>query len=261
MTIKTRLFLILFLLGLSGVVTILLIDLPALVALMPRTIDIPAITPALKLLSLVQPALLLAVAVLVGVALAPRVGLSAPAAEALAAGGNVFASLRSQLLPGVVGGIIGGLSIVLVSVLTRPYLSADAIDRIGRFSKVMPLPTRILYGGLTEEVLLRWGFMTLVVWAAWRVLQKGRNAPTSAYFVGAILLSSLVFGAGHLPLAYILLPDSFGPALVLFVIFANSAFGVFAGFLYWIRGLESAMIAHIVCHLVMAFASSAGAYF
>ena len=259
---KTRLFLILFFLGLTGVLSILLIDLSALAALIPHTTgDIPTITPALKLLSLIQPSLLLAVAVVIGVALARRVGLSAPAAEALARGGNVFTSLRSQLAPGVVGGLTGGLCIVLISLLTKPFLPVNAITRIGEFSRLLPIPTRLLYGGVTEELLLRWGFMTLIVWASWRVLQKGENVPTRAHFVGAILLSSLVFGAGHLPVAYVLLPDSFSSALILFVIFANSAFGVIAGYLYWRRGLESAMIAHIVCHLVLALASSAGAYF
>ena len=259
--IKKRLFLILFFLGLLGIVSLLLLDLSAVVALLPSTTDIPTITPALKLLSLVQPALILTVAVLIGVALAPKVGLSAPASEALAAGGDTFTALKPQFVPGVIGGLVGGACIVLISLLSRPFLLPATIDRISRFTELMPLPTRILYGGVTEELLLRWGFMSLIVWAAWRVLQKGQNVPGRAYFVGGILLSSLVFGAGHLPVGYMLLPDSFGLALVLFIILANSAFGVIAGYLYWKRGLESAMIAHIFCHLVLAFASWAGAYF
>lgn len=258
---KTRLFLVLFFLGLTGIVSVLLIDLNALVALIPNTTTDITITPALKLLSLVQPSLILTVAVFIGIALAPRVGLSAPAAEALASGGDVVTPLRSQFAPGVAGGLVGGICIVLISLLSKPFLSAGAIDRIGSFSKLVPLPTRVLYGGLTEELLLRWGFMTLVVWAMWRVLKKGQNVPTRAHFVFGILLSSLVFGAGHLPVAFTLLPDAFTLPLVLFVIFANSTFGVIAGYLYWKKGLESAMIAHIVGHLVLALASSAGAYF
>ena len=259
--IKKRLFVVLFFLGLIGIVSLLLLDLSAVVALLPSTTDTPTITPALKFLSLVQPALILAVAVLIGVALAPQVGLSAPASEALAAGGDTFTALKPQFLPGVVGGLVGGACIVLISLLSRPFLSPATIDRISRFTNLMPLPTRILYGGVTEELLLRWGFMSLIVWAAWRVLQKGQNVPGRAYFVGGILVSSLVFGAGHLPVGYMLLPDAFSLALVLFIILANSAFGVIAGYLYWKRGLESAMIAHIFCHLVLAFASWAGAYF
>ncbi len=258
---KQRLFLILFFLGFAGIASFLLIDLSALVALIPNTTDIPTMTPALKLLSLVQPTLILTVAVVIGVALTPGVGLSAPVAEALAAGGNMFRSLRPQLAPGVIGGLVGGICIVLISLLSKPFLSVSAVDRIAKFSKLLPLPARILYGGLTEELLLRWGFMTLIVWAAWRVFKKGQSAPTKAYFVGGILMSSLLFGAGHLPVGYMLLPDSFGLALVLFIILANSAFGLIAGYLFWKRGLESAMIAHILCHLVLAFASWAGAYF
>jgi hypothetical protein len=258
---KKRLFLILFLLGLTGVVSLLLIDLSKLVPLIPATIDVPEITPVLKLLSLVQPTLILTVAVVIGVALAPRVGLSAPAAEALAAGGDVLAPLRSQFLPGLVGGVIGGFCILLTSLLSKPFLAATAIDRIAKFSKVLPFPTRIFYGGVTEELLLRWGFMTFIVWAAWRLLQKRQNVPTKGYFTAGILISSLVFGAGHLPVGYMLLRDYFSLALVLFIIFANSAFGIVAGYLYWKRGLESAMIAHIMCHLVLALASWSGAYF
>lgn len=259
---QKRLFLILFLAGFSGVVTLLLIDMATLLTLLPTTAtEVPTITPALKLLSLVQPALILAVAVVVGIALAPRVGLSAPAAEALSAGRDFLEALKPQIVPGVIGGLLGGVSIVLISVISKPFLLPDTIDRVSRFTKLMPLPTRIIYGGITEELLLRWGFMTLVVWAAWRVLQKQRRVPASACFVGAILLSSLVFGAAHLPVAYILLSDSFGPAIVLFVILANSAFGVVAGYLYWKRGLESAIIAHMLCHIVLASASAAGAYF
>lgn len=258
---QKRLFLILFFAGFCGVLTILLVDIAALLPLLPTTTETPTITPALKLLSLVQPALLLAVAVVVGIALAPRVGLSAPAAEALAAGRGFFKALQPQIVPGVIGGLLGGVSIVLISVLSKPFLLPDTIDRISRFIKVMPLPMRILYGGITEEVLLRWGFMTLIVWAAWRVLEKQRRVPSSACFVGGILFSALVFGAGHLPVAYALFSDVFSPALALFVVLANSAFGVIAGYLYWKRGLESAIIAHMFCHLVLASASAAGAYF
>ena len=261
-SIRTRLFLILFFLGEMGTLSILLLDLSAIAALIPNTTtEIPTITPALKILSLVQPTLFLTVAVLIGIALAPRVGLSAPAAEALAAGDSPFTALKPQLIPGVVGGIVGGVCVVLISLISRPFLLPATIDRISRFTALLPLPTRLLYGGITEELLLRWGFMTLIVWAAWRVQQKGQNVPGKPYFVGGILFSSLVFGAGHLPVGYLLLPDAFSLALVLFIIFANSVFGIVAGYLYWTRGLESAMIAHIVCHLVLALASSAGAYF
>src|SRR5215207_9213241 len=102
MRFKTRLFVILLSAGLAGVFSFLLVDLSALVASLPipAGTEIPPITPAIKLLSLIQPAVLVALAVLVGVVLAPKVGLTSPVAEAAAAsGGRVAAALKPQIVP------------------------------------------------------------------------------------------------------------------------------------------------------------------
>jgi len=258
--VKKRLFLILFCVGFAGVLSILLIDLSALAALIPAAADAPPITPAIKVLSLIQPAGLVALAVLIGIVLAPKVGLSAPAAESFAAGDRVMPALKPQLIPGVLGGVIGSLAIVLTHAVFKPLLTTETLARITRFGSLLPLPMRLLYGGLTEEVLIRWGVMTLLVWIAWRLFQKRLAKPTSVCFVAVILISSIVFGLGHLPIAFVVLPQ-ITIAVVFFVIIANSAFGFVAGFLYWKRGLESAMIAHVLCHIVLAIASRAGAYF
>jgi len=42
------------------------------------------------------------------------------------------------------------------------------------------------------------------------------------------------------------------PTLTLFLLLQNSLFGLLAGYLYWRWGLEAAMLAHIVVHLVLA---------
>jgi membrane protease YdiL (CAAX protease family) len=125
---------------------------------------------------------------------------------------------------------------------------------------VLGIPTRLLYGGITEELLLRWGFMTLVVWLVWRIFQKRRTTPTNGSFIAAILFSALIFALGHLPVALILFPDAIVP-VALFVILANSAFGLVCGYLYWKRGLESAISAHMFGHIVLVSASYAGDYF
>jgi hypothetical protein len=262
MSFKTRLFVILLTAGLAGVFSFLLVDLSALVALLPIPVgaEIPRITPAIKLLSLIQPGILLTLAVYAGVALATKVGLSSPAAEAAASGSPVWPALKLQIVPGIIGGLLGGSAVVAATPLAKPFLSAETVTRIAAFGRLVPLPTRLLYGGITEELLLRWGVMTLLVWAAWRLLQRREGEPKPAYFVGAILISSLVFGVGHLPIAYMILPEA-TVALTLYVIVANSIFGLIAGYLYWKSGLEAAMLAHMLAHVVMLTASYFGAYF
>ncbi len=49
--------------------------------------------------------------------------------------------------------------------------------------------------------------------------------------------------------------------LMIFIIIANSAFGLIAGYLYWKKGLESAIIAHMSAHLITIGASYTGVYF
>jgi membrane protease YdiL (CAAX protease family) len=261
MSFKVRLFLILLAAGFLAVLSLLLVDVSGIITLLqiPAS-EIPPITPALKLLSVVQPTILIAICVFVGVALASKVGLASPVAEAVANHGDLASALRPQILQGLIGGLIGGVAVILIAAAWTPFLPSELVSLISAFGKFLPLPTRLLYGGIVEELLLRWGFMSLLVWAAWSLFQKGEEKPKSRLFIGAILISSVIFGIGHLPVAFMLVAEP-TLALVSFVIVGNSAFGLIAGYLYWKKGLESAMIAHMTAHVVMFTASYFGAYF
>jgi hypothetical protein len=252
MNFKTRLFVILWVAGVVGVLSFLLVDLKALLAVLPvpAGTKIPPVTPALKFLSLIQPTVLLSIAVLIGVALASKVGLSSPVAEAVAGNGQLASALKPQIFPGLIGGFIGGLGVIFSWIVWKPFLPPEFVARSVEFNKLLPVPTRLLYGGFTEELLLRWGLMTLLVWTAWRLFQKGKGKPQTVYLVGAIIASSVIFGLGHLPLVFLLFPGA-SIAPVTFVIVSNSFFGLIAGYLYWKKGLESAMIAHMLAHVVM----------
>ena len=237
-----------------GVLSFLLVDLEALIRAvpLPEGTPPPDLPPAwlFKIISLIQPTVIVTVAVLVGVALAAKVGLHAPAAEAAANGEDLLAKIKPQILPGVIAGLLSGVAIVLSWVVAKPFFTDEFIERAEQFNKLLPAITRFLYGGFTEEILLRWGFMTFLVWALWRLFQSGVGVPKPVYVVAAIVVSALVFGIGHLPIASMLAGGLTGP-LVIYVITANSIFGLAAGFLYWRRGLESAIIAHISAHVVL----------
>jgi membrane protease YdiL (CAAX protease family) len=107
----------------------------------------------------------------------------------------------------------------------------------------------VLYGGVTEELLLRWGLMTVLVWLTWRFLQRRSGTPQPIYIWLAIVVSALLFGAGHLPATAMQVGELTGYA-VLFVIGVNATFGLLFGYLYWRYGLEAAIIAHVTAHVV-----------
>ena len=254
-TTRIKLFAILWLAGMAGVLSLLLLDLSAILANLPATagLELPFHPLLIKLLSVVQTGILLSIAIFIGVRLAPLVGLSAPAAEALARGNSFISALKPQILPGVIAGVIAGIVILSSWLLFRPILPFVFVTRAERLNTAMPFVTRLLYGGITEELLLRWGLLTLLVWAAWRIFQRGRGTPRAIFFVSAIVISSVLFGIGHLPLLKALEVD-FTLPVVAFIVLANSLFGLIAGYLYWQKGLEAAIIAHMSIHVVIVTA-------
>ncbi len=234
-----------------GVVSVLTIDLDAVIALIPGTPpELPFSPFVMKLVSLIQPTVLLTIAVAAGVALSPRVGLHAPASEAVSSGDSVLAALKPQIVPGVIAGIVCGILLILLWIIAKPLLPADFAARAEAFNRIVPTALRIFYGGFTEELLIRWGLMTFFVWLPFRIFRKGLGEPPAGYFIAAIATSALLFGVGHLGVA-IALSDKLTAVTAIFVIFANTLFAVIAGLLYWKKGLESAFIAHITAHLII----------
>lgn len=248
MTYKTKLFGVLWLIGMVGVLSLLLINIP-----LPEHEKLPPLW-IIKLLTLLQPTVLLFIGVTIGVALAEKVNLSAPLAEAIATKNSLTPAIKPQILPGIIGGLIGGLATFLNFLLWQPFLPSDFVTKSSEISGNMPFLTRIFFGGITEELLMRWGLMTLFVWIGWRIFQRGKGKPQPVYFIMAILLSSLLFGVGHLPIAFSF-QTQVNAVFIAYIIMANSLFGLIAGYLYWQKGLESAMVAHGIVHIVLVIAN------
>ena len=236
---RLRVGILLWSVGTLGAVTVTVGVLPQLSAKVPLPAPLWLITVA----SVFQSALLVALAVWAGMAFAPAVGLRAAAFEAAAIRRPIMPVLKPQILPAFIAGVLGGLLL-----FASLRLSPAAIAALqGQFSP--PLYARMLYGGITEEVLLRWGLMTTLTWLAWRFFQGKRGAVNPGLAWLAIAVSALLFGVGHLPVASYLIGSLNGP-VVLFVVGLNATFGMLFGWLFWRRGLESAMVAHAVTHLV-----------
>ena len=118
-----------------------------------------------------------------------------------------------------------------------------------------PLLTRLLYGGVTEELLTRWGLMSFFVWVAWRIARRPGAVPRWCYWAGA-LVAALLFAAGHVPLLTHLVPGA-SAWLIAAVMIGNTVPGLIFGWLFWRRGLESAIIAHGAAHVLAAIVTAA----
>ena len=111
----------------------------------------------------------------------------------------------------------------------------------------------LLYGGLAEEVMTRWGLMSLVVWAVLRLRQPQAAAhpqPSVAAAWTGIVVASVVFAAAHLPALAQEVALS-GP-VVARTVALNLLAGMAYGWLFWRRSLETAMLAHATTHIGLA---------
>jgi hypothetical protein len=227
-------------LGVAAVALILVPIIEARIAAGPA----PALSlSAMVALSLIQPALLVAVGAALGAALAPRLGFASHLA-----GLNVRGPLRSELPFAIGSGLAAGIAIAVAD----HFAFATDYSGAAPGSIVGDLVFGALYGGLAEEVMMRWGLMSLVARIGARLFDRSLDAPSPRVAIASIVVVTLIFAAGHLPAAAAIGP--LGVAAVTRVLLLNSVAGVLFGWLFWRRSLEAAMVAHAGVHVAFALA-------
>lgn len=250
--LTARRFAVLFGAGFIGVLTLYPTVLEQL-----RNIPLPPGTslPALAAASLLTPTILLAVSVLIGLKTAPRLNLRSYLLDWVVHDTPILPQLRRDIRAAVRWGVVAGVVIVLVRfgfglVVDElpPVIDTGTIGSI-----LATIPLRFLYGGITEELLLRWGLMSVVGFALFATIGRGRESPSDRIMWTAILISAIVFGIGHLPAAAA--TSSLTPGLVAYIIVGNSVGGIVFGWLFWQRSLEAAMLAHASVHVVFVTVS------
>ncbi|WP_330148977.1 type II CAAX prenyl endopeptidase Rce1 family protein [Shewanella xiamenensis] len=202
----------------------------------------------LILLMVMQSSFMLVLMIFFGVIFSQKVGLFAPVFEVCAEGGNIYHALKPQFIPALIGGVLGGLFLLCFMAVVVGNLPQDFIQ--AGESLTPPWYAKVIYGGITEEIFIRWGLMSFITWCCYRLTQAKETEVKPYNYVFAIVLSAFLFGIGHLPVAFTLTPEV-NSALIFYIIFGNAGFGIVAGYLYWKRGLECAMLAHIIAHLII----------
>lgn len=247
-------FLALLGLGMIGVIATIPLIVEQLNEMPPEMMPLPQ--SAMIAISLLNSVVLLAAAVAVGALLAHRVGLRSLVAERVTGGAAIWPGLRPHLLSAALLGLLFGAVVVGLDLLMIPWLGVDLSALTGQSDPVTLLVLGLLYGGITEELLLRWGVMSLLVWLGWRMGQKGEGLPHPALVWAAITLAAILFGLGHLPAAAALFDLT--PMFILRTVLLNALGGLLFGWLFWRRGLEVAMIAHAATHVAFFILRLAG---
>ena len=255
-----KIFLVLWIASIFGVSAVIPYSL-ALQSSMLQDLELPLPLPALIVIQVVQSALIFGVLTALGLLLANRIGLGLPILEARLRGESVVDKIRVILpLSSAVGVIVALLIIALELILFQPALIREFGDTVEALNLEAARPAAwkgffaSFYGGIVEEILLRLFLMSLLAWLGSFISKTPEGKPTNIVFWIANILAAVVFGLAHLPATATLIPLT--PLVITRAIVLNGLAGVAFGYLYWKRGLESAMVAHfsadIILHVVLA---------
>lgn len=209
----------------------------------------PFSTPVLALISIVQSTVLFAILIFFGLQLSSKVGFEMPLITSYLEKKPVAIDIKKLVRQSIWLGVASGLAIIL----------ADYLFTMAGVQLSLAIDTQTawwmgllasFYGGIGEEIVLRLFFMSFLVWLLSKTIKSSKPAKERNILMwSAILLATIVFGLGHLPITASLTTLTAGViarALVL-----NGIGGLVFGYLFWKKGLESAMIAHFSADIVL----------
>jgi membrane protease YdiL (CAAX protease family) len=245
MTLNKKLF---FLIWLGGTLSVLAV-LPYAFSLQQDLLqDVPFSLPVLALLSLLQSTVLLAISTFLGLFFAKKVGFKFTVLEQVISGKSNAIPWKDFLRLPIVLGILTAIVIFFGDWLFK--LAGVVID--DKYITEIPIWKRFLaafYGGIGEEILLRLFLLSMLVFVFGKITRSEAPLSRSGLVWSAVAITSIIFGLGHLPATSVIIELT--PLVIARAIVLNGVAGLVLGWLYWKRGLESAIIAHFTADLMI----------
>lgn len=213
--------------------------------------DTPNISEnALMLLALMNPLILLIISISIGIILAPQLGLQSHIEKSIRTKKSFLQSIKPHVIPSILTGSLLGLMIFLLDFLFQPWIPKSLHFTV-ESRDLLTTISGIFYGGIVEELLSRWGLMTLIIWLGWRFLQRRQGSPKEGIIWVSSILTALLFALGHLGSITIVAPIT--SLVLLRTLLLNGLIGVVLGWIFWKRGLEPSMIVHAFFHIAVTF--------
>lgn len=241
---------ILFVLGSAGIAMLAITSVSVveqqLAKLSPEILaNVPPIW-VLMLLQALQLTVLLAISILIGIGCAYRVGLRSHLIDYWVFHTAKSPSFAVEMKWSLGVGAATTIIVLLLDRLMQPALPEALRAANNTEPNWLNSLTAMLYGGITEEILMRWGLMSLLVWIAWKAFKQCITLPSRGIYQGAIVLAALAFGLLHLPATVAIVPLT--PVVIIRALLLNGIAGIGFGWLFWQYSLEAAMLAHISFH-------------
>jgi len=240
--INWRIFFLLLILSLLSVICVL----PYVLTVQSdviKQIQIPI--EQLLLVQIVQTIILFSIAIFFGLFLTKKINFQLPLIETILEKKGYKKILKTILWQSIFLGILTAVIIYLTD-----YLFSHFGAGISTHQPIAPIWQTLLasfYGGITEEILMRLFVMTFFIWIGMKIF--GQNKPSRTGIIVSIILASVIFGLGHLPITASV--TKIDPLVLSRAVVLNGIGGIVFGWLFWKKGLESAMIAHFTTDIFL----------
>jgi membrane protease YdiL (CAAX protease family) len=239
---RTKLFFILW--GAATISTILV--LPYVFSVQSETLKKSDVSfRALILSAILQGGITFGISAFFGLLLAEKTGFQLPILKNLLK--HKTNNLGSTGMLSIMLGIIAGMSISILDKFIFPQSGLSSIK--------VPLWQRSLacfYGGISEEILMRLFLVSLIVFIGEKIFTIPEYHSIVVW--AAIIITSVLFGLGHLPTTSAVVEIT--PIIITRAIVLNGIGGLIFGWLYWKKGFEFAIISHfstdVVLHIIVS---------
>jgi hypothetical protein len=189
---------------------------------------------------------ILAVIVGMGLFFSKNTGLKGLVINTGSFGSNLLQLLGQASLMGIVLGtvILATIRFLLLSVLPEIRLRFTAEASLETWKRVV-----IAFdSAVLEEIIFRLFLFSSLVWVVGKIWQVQKPPKLTIFWVINALIA-IGFGLAHLPQWSAI--TTLTPLVILIVVFLNSIGGLTFGYLYYVKGLEAAIVAHFVADIVL----------
>lgn len=202
--------------------------------------------------AVIQTLVLVFILCLAGAILSQNTGLRAAHLDAMLYGKAGISILLPILLPAI-GYALLSLVIFLgfYHVLAKRLIDEKSLQIMHNLRIALGLDGCVLYGGVVEEIIGRWGLMNLATFFAIIFMQH----TTNLIIWISILVSALIFSAGQIP-AYLAAGCSSSRKFIYSHTLLSASQSVIFGYVFWQYGLVCSIISHMLFHLGWAFYNS-----
>lgn len=250
-SVDLKIALLLALICFIGGLFVLPYQLDLLQKMMPEEYEVliktmPFPTGVLQIISALQLAIISFIVAFTGIKIARKTGFSLNVIDSIFNKGRVKFDKNGALLA-----VLFGCITALMLAGTDRFHYQNRIPLIGEtepeFSWI-GLMVGVFYGGVFEELLMRLFFMSLLIWLFMKVVKRSKEQLASVYYWIAITIAAGLFAAGHLPTTELLFGE-LTMELIIRCFLLNGIGGLFFGYLYWKKGFEYAILAHMISHV------------